>query len=84
MDIEKADINRKKRTGAVARASVFCALMLMVFGFLIYLCVSKLAPFFPMFILMAIILCLVIGTVVVLIQRIKEINGGEEYDARKY
>ena len=84
IDIEKEDINRKKKTGAVVGASLFCIIMLMVLGILVYGIVVGQAPIFPMLVPGVILLSLVIGTVVVLVQRIKEINRGEEYDARKY
>ena len=84
VDIEKEDINRKKKTGAVVGASLFCIIMLMVLGILVYGIVVGQAPIFPMLVPGLILLSLVIGTVVVLVQRIKEIDRGEEYDARKY
>ena len=84
VDIEKEDINRKKKTGAVVGASIFCVIMLMVLGMLIYAIVVESAPIIPMLVPGFILLSLVIGTVVVLVQRIKEIDRGEEYDARKY
>lgn len=84
VDIEKEDINRKKKTGAVVGASIFCVIMLMVLGILVYAIVVESAPIIPMLVPGVILLSLVIGTVVVLVQRIKEIDRGEEYDARKY
>ena len=84
VDIAKEDINRKKKTGAVAGACIFGVIMFMVLGALVYAVVAESAPVLPMLIPGIIILCTLIGTVVVLVQRIKEINGGEEYDARKY
>jgi hypothetical protein len=84
VDIEKEDINRKKKTGAVVGASIFCVIMLMVLGILVYAIVVESAPIIPMLVPGLILLSLVIGTVVVLVQRIKEIDRGEEYDARKY
>ena len=84
VDIQKEDINRKKKGGAVIGAVSFCFLMLMALGGLVYAVVTKRAPIFPMLIPIVIIFGLVIGTVFMLIQRIKEINNGEEYEARKY
>ena len=83
-DIEKEDINRRKKTGAIAAAAIFCVLMLMVLGALAYGVIGDSAPVLPMLVPGLIILSVLIGTVVVLVQRIKEIDGGEEYDARKY
>ena len=84
VDIQKEDINKKKKGGAVIGAVSFCFLMLMALGGLVYAVVTKSAPIFPMLIPIVIIFGLVIGTVFMLIQRIKEINNGEEYEARKY
>lgn len=84
VDIQKEDINRKKKGGAVIGAVSFCFLMLMALGGLVYAVVTKSAPIFPMLIPIVIIFGLVIGTVFMLIQRIKEINNGEEYEARNY
>ncbi len=83
-DIQKEDINRKKKTGAIAGAVIFIVIMLLVLATLLYAMISEHAPLFPMIIPIVIILAVLIGTVVVLVQRIKEINGGEEYDSRKY
>ena len=84
VDIQKEDINRKKKTGAIAGAAIFIVIMLLVLATLLYAMISDHAPLFPMIIPIMIILAVLIGTVVVLVQRIKEINGGEEYDSRKY
>ena len=84
-DIEKEDINRKKKTGAIAAAAIICVLLLILFGAMVNdIIIADSAPIMTMLIPGIIILCILIGTIVVLVQRIKEINGGEEYDARKY
>ena len=84
VDIEKQDINRKKKTGAFAGAAIFCVIMLIVLGSLIYALVAESAPILPMLFPISIIACVLIGTVVVLVQRLREIDKGEEYEARKY
>ena len=84
VDIEKKDINRKKKTGAIAGAAIFCVILLIVLGVLVYSVVAESAPILPMLLPLSILLCTLIGTVVVLVLRFREINGGEEYDARKY
>ena len=84
-DIEKEDINRKKKTGAIAAAAIICVLLLILLGAMVNdIVIADSAPIMTMLIPGIIILCILIGTIVVLVQRIKEINGGEEYDARKY
>ncbi|MBO4532621.1 MAG: MerR family transcriptional regulator [Treponema sp.] len=84
VDIEKQDINRKKKTGAFAGAAIFCVIMLIVLGSLIYALVAESAPILPMLFPISIIAFVLIGTVVVLVQRFREIDKGEEYEARKY
>ena len=84
VDIEKEDINRKKKYGAIAGACIFGVIMLLVLVALIYAVVVESAPVLTMLIPGVIILCTLIGTVVVLVQRLNELNRGEEYDARKY
>ncbi len=83
-DIQKQDINRKKKTGAIAGAAIFIVIMLLVLATLLYAMISEHAPLFPMIIPITIILAVLIGTVVVLVQRIKEIDSNEELEARKY
>ena len=84
VDITKEDVNRRKKTGAVISAVVFCTLMLALLACVIFAVQQEEKALFPMLIVFAVILCAIVGTVIVLIQRIKEINGGEEYDACKY
>ncbi|MBO7638645.1 MAG: MerR family transcriptional regulator [Treponema sp.] len=84
VDIEKEDINRKKKTGAIVGAAIFGIIMLFLLGVLIYAVTVESAAFFPIMIPFLIILGLLIGTIVVLVLRIREINSGEEYEARKY
>ena len=83
-DIQKQDINRKKKTGAIAGAAIFIVIMLLVLATLLYAMISEHAPLFPMIIPITIILAVLIGTVVVLVQRLHEINKGEELESMKY
>ncbi|MCR5061949.1 MAG: MerR family transcriptional regulator [Treponema sp.] len=84
MDIEKEDINKKKKTGAIIAAIVFCAFMALILGTLIFAVREDRSALYPLLIAFVVVICAIIGTVVVLIQRMKEIEGGEEYDARNY
>ena len=83
-DIQKEDIKRKKKSGAVAAASVFC--LILIISFIATLFVYRAAPAIlgPVIVTGVILIGLVVGIIIALIQRIKEINGGEEYDARNY
>ena len=83
-DIQKEDINRKKKSGAVAAAGVFC--LILIISFIATLFVYRAEPKIlgPVIVTGLILIGLVVGIIIALIQRIKEINGGEEYDARNY
>ena len=83
-DIQKEDIKRKKKSGAVAAAGVFC--LILIISFIATLFVYRAEPKIlgPVIVTGLILIGLVVGIIIALIQRIKEINGGEEYDARNY
>ena len=83
-DIQKEDINRKKKSGAIAAAVAFCLLMIVSFLVMLYLYRMDTNVLVPVIVTGLITFGLIILIIVVLAQRIKEINGGEEYDARKY
>ena len=83
-DIQKEDINRKKKSGAVAAASIFC--LILIISFIVTLFAYRTSPTVlgPLIVTGVILIGMVVGIIIALIQRIKEINGGEEYDARNY
>ena len=84
MDIEKEDINRKKKTGAIIAAIGFCVIMAFVLGILILAVREEKETLYPLLIAFVTVICAIVGTVIALIQRLKEISGGEEYEARNY
>ena len=84
MDIEKEDINRKKKNGAIIAAIVFCVIMAFVLGILILAVREEKETLYPLLIAFVTVICAIVGTVIALIQRLKEISGGEEYEARNY
>ena len=84
MDITKEDISRKKKKGALIAGTVFCLIMLLLLAGGIYIMKTEKESLFPMLIFLILIICAITGTVIALIQRIKEINKGEEYAARNY
>ena len=83
-DIQKEDINRKKKSGAVAAAAIICLFMILCFLVLFFIYKSDPRILGLLIISGLITIGVVFVIIFVLIQRIKEINGGEEYDARKY
>ncbi len=84
IDIKKEDINRKKKSGAIVWAGVFCVIMILVLCVLIYSIISAPSMLFPMVVPCIIVVSLIIGTVFVLVQRLREIDKGEELEASKY
>ena len=83
-DITKEDINRKKKSGAAACAVIFCIFMILVILLLIYSVKQESKALFPVLFATAILVALIIGTIIVLVQRFREIDKGEEFEARKY
>ena len=83
-DIQKEDINRKKKSGAIAAAGIFCLIMIFMFSGMLFVYRSGSEVLGPLIISGLITIVFVIVIIVVLMQRIKEINSGEEYDARNY
>ena len=83
-DIQKEDINRKKKSGAVAAALVFCLILIVSFIGILFVYRTDPKILGPVIVTGLILFGLVAGIIIALIQRIKEINGGEEYDARNY
>lgn len=82
MDISNTDVKNKK--GAWTAALVFCTLIILFFGLFILGMISD-GVYTPMILLFLIPgIALVIGCMAALHQRLKEIKGGEENEARKY
>ena len=83
-DIENMDINKKKKTGAIAAAVIIGLLMLLILAVIFYGIFAASVPLVSMLVPIITISCILIGTIVVLVLRIKEIDKNEEYEARKY
>ena len=84
MDVKNLDRKRKKR-GSVTAAAVFCALMAASEGIFCWACLKE--PGMPavLFVVFtAIPAVFIVGTLLALYQRMKEIDGGEEDAAAKY
>lgn len=84
MDVKNKDINNKKKTGAIISAIVFCSLVLLGLIPLVFAIHEVGHLIWPMLIFFIVTGCVLIGTIVALIMRIKEINKGEEIEALKY
>ena len=86
VDIEKEDINRKKKSGAAVAAIVICGILaLILFSMFLGLRHVPLGDgFLPVVLFVAVIVCVIASIIIALIQRFREINKGEEYEARNY
>ena len=85
MDISKTDVI-KKRTGSILSAVVMLIIFLSFFSFILYGMISagEGGPTVFFIIMMVPSALCVLGVVIALIQRLKEINGGEENEAHRY
>ncbi len=82
MDLSKTDV--KNKNGAMIAAFVFCLLIILFFGLAVFGMISDGMPTPMLLIVLIPGVFLVIGCLIALHQRIKEIKGGEENEARKY
>ena len=85
VDLNKIDIHRKKKLGAIAGAGVTILFMLATIGGNIWILAND--PTYPIGIfLFVLILSMIVlgGVLVVVVKRIKEIERGEEDEAAKY
>ena len=84
MDVSKRDVHRKKATGAIIGAAIIIALILPALVIILWANGQDPLPR-PLLALFIAVPAIVIACIVaVLIQRIKEIKGGEEDEAAKY
>ncbi|MBP5175917.1 MAG: hypothetical protein II054_01605 [Treponema sp.] len=87
MSDSKEDIRRKKakkKAGAVIIAVIVCLGMLLFLSFIMF-AIFNCKEIIVIFGIYAVaLICGIIGTVFVLVQRFKEINSGEEDEASKY
>lgn len=84
VDIEREDIMKKQKSGSTIAAICVC-----IFVLLSTIPLFKVMKLYPnekviCIICICVAVAFVSGVVAVLIQRLKEINKGEEYEARKY
>lgn len=84
MDTEKTDVRRKKRIGTILAGVVVMVLNLAVPGLVLW--ADTIDPIPPVIIWISIIFPVIaaVGTILAVVQRMKEIEGGEEDEAVKY
>lgn len=83
MDIEKRDTQKRKK-GPMIAAAIMTLLMLLVMGLVLWGNTQDPLPIGILLIILAIPCVVVVGVVLALKQRLKEIEGGEEDEASKY
>ena len=84
MDVSKRDVHRKKATGAFIGAAIFIALILPALIAILWANGQAPLPLGLLVLFIAIPVVVIVCVVAVLIQRIKEIKGGEEDEAAQY
>jgi len=82
-DVNKCDVSRKKKYGAIISAGVIAGLIALAIGVFIW-SVSEGVPIGVVFLIISLFTVLMVGGVIALIKRIKEIDKGEEDEAGKY
>ena len=84
MNVNKTDVHRKKRTGAIVGAAVMIVLMTFTIVIMLWGNSQDPIPLGLLLLLIAIPLMIIIGTLAALKGRMKEIEGGPEHEASKY
>ena len=84
MDVSKQDIHKGKTIGAVIGALIMIVLMGAMIGVMIWGNTQDPLPVGLLVFFIALPVAVLVGVVVVLFERIKEIKGGEEDEASKY
>ena len=84
MNIRVTDIHRKKAAGALIGASIMILVMALIFGLTLWGNTQEPLPLGILLAILAIPAIIIICILVVLAQRIKEIEGGEEDEAAQY
>jgi len=84
MDVSKRDVHRRKATGAVLGAVIVIALIVPALIGILWANGRDPLPTWLLLLIVAVPIAVIACIVAVLIQRIKEIQGGEEDEAAQY
>ena len=84
MNVNKTDVHKKKRMGAIIGAAVMTILMLIVIVIMFWANAQDPIPLGMLLFIMGIPVIIIVGTLIALAGRMKEIEGGEEDEASKY
>ena len=84
MNVNKTDVHKKKRMGAIMGAAVMTVLMLIVIIIMFWANAQDPIPLGMLLLITGIPAVIIAGTLIALAGRMKEIEGGEEDEASKY
>ena len=84
MNVNKTDVHKKKRMGAIIGAAVMTVLMLIVIIIMFWANAQDPIPLGMLLFITGIPAIIIAGTLIALAGRMKEIEGGEEDEASKY
>ena len=84
MNVNKTDVHKKKRTGAIIGAAVMTVLMLVTIIIVFWANAQDPIPLGLLLLIAGILAVIIAGTLIALAGRMKEIEGGEEDEASKY
>ena len=84
MNVNKTDMHKKKRTGAIVGAAVMTVLMLVTIIIVFWANAQDPIPLGLLLLIAGIPAVIIAGTLIALAGRMKEIEGGEEDEASKY
>ena len=84
MHVNKTDVHKKKRTGAIVGAAVMTVLMLVTIIIVFWANAQDPIPLGLLLLITGIPAVIIAGTLIALAGRMKEIEGGEEDEASKY
>ena len=84
MNVNKMDVHKKKRNGAIVGAAVMTLLMLLTIVIILWANTQDPIPLGLLLLLAGIPTVIIIGTLIALAGRMKEIERGEEDEASKY
>lgn len=84
MDVNTTDVKKKRRNGAVLGAVFMICVMLAVIALIVWANTQEKMPIPVLSIGIGIPLVIIVGVLIALRSRLKEIQGGEEDEAAKY
>ena len=84
MNVNKTDVHKKKRTGAIIGAAVMTVLMLVTIIIVFWANAQDPIPLGLLLLITGIPAVIIAGTLIALAGRMKEIEGGEEDESSKY